>query len=144
MNNDLEQFSEERLKDMQKHVTAGMTLGHADALLIRRVIDIALAAKQAKPFCYVSTECIKQNVDVGVGVGGGTWAMSQKPYNGGRGFDLVNPLYTIPQPAHTERDGWKLVPIEPTEKMKAAAESEYSLKLAYKAMLRAAPKPESE
>lgn len=49
MNNDLEQFSEERLKDMQRHVTAGMTLGHADALLIRQALDIALAAKQAKP-----------------------------------------------------------------------------------------------
>jgi len=39
-------------------------------------------------------------------------------------------------------DGWRLVPIEPTEEMKKAAEGEYSLKLAYKAMLRAAPKPE--
>lgn len=49
MNNFFEQFSEERLKDMQKHVAAGMALGYADALLIRQVIDIALAAKQAKP-----------------------------------------------------------------------------------------------
>ncbi|AVF34264.1 hypothetical protein [Rahnella sikkimica] len=52
MNNDLEQFSEERLEDMQKYVTAGMTLGHADALLIRQAIGIALAAKRAKPVGY--------------------------------------------------------------------------------------------
>lgn len=97
MNNDLEQFTEERLNNI---------IELADNPTMASLARIALAAKQAKPFCYVSTECIKQKVDVGVGVGGGTWAMSQKPYNGGRGFDLVNPLYTTPQPAHTEQDGW--------------------------------------
>jgi len=101
MNNDLEWFSEERLKDMQKHVTAGMTLGHADSLLIRQAIDIVLAAKQAKP-------------------------------------------------AHTEQDGWRLVPIEPTDAMKKAY---YDSSLApisklsvtgYRALIAAATKPESE
>ncbi|PBI79628.1 hypothetical protein A9993_07700 [Rahnella victoriana] len=132
MNNDLERFSEERLKDMQEHVTAGMTLGHADALLIRQVIDIALAAKQAKPVGRI--EGWNDHEDIYII----QWFGNQQDLPKGAA------LYTTPQPAHTEQDGWKLVPIEPTEKMIARGADMCGIKTIYKAMLAAAPKPESE
>lgn len=55
---------------------------------------------------------------------------------------------TTPQPAHAEQDGWKLVPIEPTPAMmvEGTLVSEFQADPAgmYRAMLAAAPKPESE
>ncbi|WP_208952137.1 hypothetical protein [Rahnella sp. ChDrAdgB13] len=108
MNNDLEQFSEERLKDMQKHVTAGMTLGHADALLIRQALDVALSAKQDKAIGYVESKTT------------GTDRFILKGFYE-QDINIGDRLYTTPHPAHTEQvipDGWKLVPIEPTHEMK--------------------------
>ena len=137
MNNDLEQFSEERLKDMQEHVTAGMTLGHADALLIRQAIDIALSAKQAKAIGYVESKTA------------GTDRFILKGFYE-QNINIGDSLYTTPQPAHTEQvipDGWKLVPIEPTQGMVDAcfeATSAGGIQKGYRAMLAAAPKPESE
>lgn len=122
MNNDLEQFSEERLIELSRFKQASEL-----AALAR----IALAAKQAKPVALVVIDKHTDEVMLDIS-------------DEGRDLQAGDALYTTPQPAHTEQDGWKLVPIEPTEKMKAAAEGEYSLKLAYKAMLRAAPKPENE
>lgn len=131
MNKDLEQFSEERLKDLM-NVPMDINVRFSDADIIA-LARIALSAKQAKPVAEIRSMILGN------------------PCIYWFGDDCELPvgtsLYTIPQPAHTEQviqDGWKLVPVEPTEKMKAAAEGEYSLKLAYKAMLRAAPKPESE
>lgn len=57
------------------------------------------------------------------------------------------PLYAAPQPAHTEQDGWKLVPIEPTQEMVDAcfdATCAGGIQKGCRAMLAAAPKPESE
>lgn len=96
MNNDLEQFSEERLMDMQKHVTAGMKLGHADALLICQAIGIALAAKQAKPVAQVYQPA---NIGICAALGPAIRMINV-------GLPAGTLLYTTPQPAHTEQDGW--------------------------------------
>ena len=93
MDNDLEKFSEERLMDMQKHVTAGMTLGHADALLIRQAICIALAAKQTKPVALVVIDKHTDEVMLDIS-------------DEGRDLQAGDALYTTPQPAHTEQDGY--------------------------------------
>lgn len=101
MNNDLQQFSEERLKDMQKHVAAGMSLGYADALLIHRVIDIALAAKQAKPIgvFYPTAFYIKGQYKL--------FTIDESKHSGLIRNGILNEsysyMYTTPQPAHTEQ-----------------------------------------
>lgn len=109
MNNDLEQFSEERLKDMQKHVTAGMTLGHADALLIRQALDLAIAAKQANPDYYIvrldTVDAWGSDIDL-TSFEDELSASKCKDDHGG----VIIPCYTTPRPAHTEQDGWVSIP----------------------------------
>jgi len=143
MNNDLEQFSEEYLKDMQKHMALGMTLGHADVFLIRQLIDLSLAAKQAKPVGYFRQM---------------TCGMYYQLSKSTATMDQI-PLYTTPQPAHTEQV------IKITQTMLDAAVADYcttgkytvenipyelrrqvefEAECTFKAMLAAAPKPESE
>ena len=121
MNNDLEQFTEERL----------MALIHESSKPeIEALARIALSVKQAVPAGYLEN---------------------------GKGFmyeprhkDLIKnptPVYTIPQPAHTEQDGWRLVPEEATLAMLTLlgmTGSFESMQIKYKNMLAAAPKPESE
>lgn len=139
MNNDLEQFSEERLKDI---------IELADNPTMTVLARIALSAKQAKPIGFV----------------GKSYAMTYFMPPQDSGVEIDDLIYTIPQPAHTERvipDGWKLVPIEPTPAMCEAGytardkwnsmqcdnqkELHFSFSQPrYKAMLAAAPKPESE
>jgi len=140
---DLEQFSEERLKawisdDPNKTY-------HVDGEDLQYLARIALAAKQAKPVYQIEDaddwhDCEKEEYE--------SLIKSQG----------IHPMYyrvlfTTPQPAHTEQvipDGWKLVPIEPTEAMKKAY---YDSSLApisklsvtgYRDLIAAPPKPESE
>lgn len=144
MNNDLQQFSEVRLIDMQKHITAGMIVGHADALLIRQAI-VALEAKQPKPVGVFVT--VNEYTDTPYV----SWLSSAYKLSAG------DKLYTTP-PANSPEipDGWKLVPIQPTEEMINAWDSDMSqsyarvhaeqigedeVVFAYQAMLAAAPKP---
>lgn len=101
MNNDLKQFSEEYLKDMQKHMALGMTLGHADVFLIRQLIDLTLAAKQAKPVCFIGKQMLIDLTEENRSCGR-VWLGSRDEVDGS---DRI-PLYTTPQPAHTEQDGW--------------------------------------
>lgn len=109
MNNDLEQFTEEMLKDMQKHVTAGMTLGHADALLIRQAIDIALAAKQAKPVAWITWhQGCRAPDDCEDYLNAYTYKTEEKSVDGSDAF----PVYATPQPAHTGQDGCQWNPDE--------------------------------
>lgn len=144
MHNDLEQFSEESLKELIEHINQMPDANGKDqfAALAR----IALSVKQAKPVGYFS----RVNGD-------GIWFEQWTD-------KLGVPLYTNPQPAHTEQvipEGWKLVPIEPTPAMCEAGytardkwnsmqcdnqkELHFSFSQPrYKAMLAAAPKPESE
>lgn len=90
MNNDLEQFSEERLKQVE---ASGLwsRLSHAESQALAR---IALAAKQAKPIGYF----VHTLED---GVRGMTSIPDDSPL-----VKVATPLYTTPQPAHAEQDGW--------------------------------------
>ncbi|WP_159282183.1 hypothetical protein [Rahnella variigena] len=138
MNNDLEQFSEERLMKLSEYDCAG-------AEEVCSLARIALAAKQAKPVALVVIDKHTDEVMLDIS---------------DEGLDLQagDALYATPHPAHTEQaipDGWKLVPIEPTAGMHTAAR-DWSVKKygmgvgiegsdgCYKAMLAATPKPESE
>lgn len=147
MNNDLEQFSEERLIDMQKHITAGMRVGYADALLIRKAIEIALAAKQAKPVAFTSLRWLETRDKVEAYTAEDLFDEKYAK----SGMKSV-PLYTTPQPAHTEQ-------VIPSEIPKVQHNggmaykkggSIYSTNYArgwndcVQAKLAAAPKPESE
>lgn len=142
MNNDLEQFSEEVLKFMVES-------DHAQTGDVAALARIALAAKQAKPTINVA---FKDGWPIPEMVAIVTGSESL--------FDGFHDFYTTP-PANSPAipDGWKLVPIQPTEEMINAWDSDMSqsyarvhaeqigedeVVFAYQAMLAAAPKPESE
>jgi hypothetical protein len=137
MNNDLEQFSEERLKEIAQH---GLNRGiYSDDL--KSLARIALEAKQAKPVAQVY-----QPANIGICAALGP-AIRMINF----GLPAGTLLYTTPQPAHTEQDGWKLVPIEPTIGMLingviagVNASPDPWCPHVWAAMLAAAPKPESE
>lgn len=117
MNNDLEQFSEERLMKLSEYDCAG-------AEEVCSLARIALAAKQAKPVGYFR----KMPNDSYYQLSKSTVAMDQIP------------LYTTPQPAHTEWDGW----IEFVSDIAGDTHQNNSLRDWAKKLLAAAPKPESE
>lgn len=141
MNNDLEQFSEEYLKELINSPADELTIALA---------RIALAAKQAKPIGIYNQQlfnlqgsAVVLNIDKSVEAG---FVSDDGELSSTRGY-----LYTTPQPAHTEQDGWKVVPIELTPEMRDAWDSapnseddDVNMSNAYRAMLAAAPKPESE
>lgn len=90
MNNDLEQFSEERLKawisdDPNK-------IYHVDGEDLQYLARIALSVKQAKPVGKIVNN-----------MGG---SASVKYYEDEDELPDGTALYTTPQPAHTEQDGW--------------------------------------
>jgi hypothetical protein len=122
MNNDLEQLSEEYLKELINSPADELTIALA---------RIALAAKQAKPVGYLEN---------------GKGFMYEPRHK-----DLIKnptPVYTTPQLAHTEvnspeiPDGWKLVPEEATLAMLTllgVTGSFSSMQQKYQNMLDAAP-----
>lgn len=140
MNNDLEQFSEEYLKELINSPADELTVALA---------RIALAAKQAKPVgvFYPTAFYIKGQYKL--------FTIDEAEHSGLIRNGILNEsysyMYTTPQPVHTEQvipDGWKLVPIEPTEAMKKAY---YDSSLApisklsatgYRSLIAAAPKPD--
>lgn len=95
MNNDLEQFSEERL---QRYINQFAEDGMCDITddEIMPLIRIALAAKQAKPVAQVY-----QPANIGICAALGP-AIRMINF----GLPAGTLLYTTPQPAHTEQDGW--------------------------------------
>ncbi|MES4613556.1 hypothetical protein V2154_13340 [Ewingella sp. CoE-038-23] len=129
---ELKEFTVERLELMIEH-------DHAQTGDVAALAKIALAAKQAQIvawevkgiFCHT-----KEEASIYVGD--------------------PEPLYDAPPLNHTEQhmeapDGWKLVPIEPTVEMREAFHESYEdfencvgecPDSQWKAMLRAAPKPE--
>lgn len=133
MNNDLDRFSEEYLKELINSPADELTIALA---------RIALSAKQAKPIAYTDNLSLET-------LQGNGMACMWKEGNGAEWREQI-PLYTTPQPAHTEQDGWKLVPIEATREMIWAGKENISIvgcesfQRAYQAMLAAAPKPENE
>jgi len=134
MNNDLEQFSEERLMKLSE------TKGFPPLGDVRALARIALAAKQAKPTFedWMSNQSEKIEVDCGCVTTEAFYHWLKVAYE------------ATQQPAHTEQvitKGWNLVPIEPTQEMVDAHISgmqSAGFIRAYRDMLAAAPKPESE
>ncbi|MCS3423419.1 hypothetical protein M2403_002020 [Rahnella sp. BIGb0603] len=109
MNNDLEQFSEERLKELESlGLNARLDLKPSEGISL---IRIALAAKQAKPvgifnqmvFDVAGSAVVfsnKKAIKAGFCSENGELARNHQP------------LYTTPQPAHTEQDGCQWNPDE--------------------------------
>ena len=130
MNNDLKQFSEERLIELaNENIICKVSWDERVALG-----RIALKAKNTKAIGYVESKTT------------GTDRFILKGFYA-QNINIGDSLYTTPQPAHTEQDGWKLVPIEPTQEMVDAHMSgmqSAGFSRAYRDMLAAAPKPESE
>ncbi len=89
MNNDLEQFSEERLK---KIIASRDFYSHEESVALAR---IALAAKQAKPVCYADQSDIERIKS------GSTTRIGSYQTN-----VMSVAIYTTPQPANAEQDGW--------------------------------------
>lgn len=100
MNNDLEQFSKERLMKLSEK-KAALSFGEVKALA-----RIALAAKQAKPVAYLyhysTSDGQQQHLSVN------EMDISQESVI--KNKVEMNPLYTTPQPANTEQDGWVSIP----------------------------------
>jgi 2C-methyl-D-erythritol 2,4-cyclodiphosphate synthase len=84
MNNDLEQFSEERLKELS-NINGDINTRFCDAD-IEALARIALAAKQAKPVGFV----------------GKSYAMTYFMPPQDSGVEIDDLIYTTPRPAHTE------------------------------------------
>lgn len=123
MNNDLAQFTEERLNNI---------IELADNPTMAALARIALAAKQAKPVGFV----------------GKSYAMTYFMPPQDSGVEIDDLIYTTP-PANSPAipDGWKLVPEEATLAMLTLLGMTGSFEFMqqkYKNMLAAAPKPESE
>lgn len=115
---------------------------------------IALAALQAKPACYAHRL---------INTLSGTvypWAygLDERKPDECSGFTVeVKPLYSV-SPAPAVPDGWRLVPVEPTDEMLAAAmecddvvfdkedDTAFCVQFdnIYSAMLEAAPEPEGD
>lgn len=95
MNNDLEQFSEERLKEIAMDAyEADFSCDEIEALA-----RIALAAKQAKPVAWTLNDSpIGLNSVV-------TLSKSVAKSWNDKGRSITQ-LFSTPQPAHTEQDGW--------------------------------------
>lgn len=152
MNNDLEQFSEERLMQITQQPDSSTIFMYE----VRRLARIALSVKQAKPVALVVIDKHTDEVMLDIS-------------DEGRDLQAGDALYTTPQPAHREQNGWKLVPIEPTEEMvingfesepdetfspdeewesydamSGCEQAAHRAKLCWQAMLAAAPKPESD
>ncbi|WP_314721499.1 DUF551 domain-containing protein [Rahnella variigena] len=87
MNNDLEKFSEERLKEIANFAMAG-------AIEVVELARIALSAKQAKPVGYA---VFAENGNIRI------WSTDKHITED---VGVSHPLYTTPQPAHTEQHGW--------------------------------------
>lgn len=183
MNNDLEQFSEERLKQLASGKYAGTGLGIQNRE-VAPLARIALSVKQAKPVAYLyhysTSDGQQQHLSVN------EMDISQESVI--KNKVEMKPLYTTPQPAHTEQsemlnkahglsesigelrkqidssggynfeamrseqvnspvipDGWRLVPIDPTQEMVDAHISgmqSAGFSRAYRDMLASAPKPD--
>lgn len=97
MNNDLEQFSEERLMKLSEYDCAG-------AEEVCSLARIALAAKQANPVVDIEplATAIMKTIDAETDKFHSAYTLSELR------IAIVKTLssLTTPQPAHTEQDGW--------------------------------------
>lgn len=158
MNNDLAQFSEERLKQMVKFCETSIhgLPKHFEASEVAALARIALAAKQAKPVAWITWhQGFRAPDDCEDYLNAYTYKTEEKSVDGSDAF----PVYTTPQPAHAEQ----LIKVTQTMLDAAVADYcttgkytvenipyelrrqvEFEAESTFKAMLAAAPKPESE
>lgn len=100
MNNDLGQFSEERLKELVTGDVCGKKYYTFDEVLA--LARIALAAKQAKPVAYMYRDNLHSDARFSLTSQIDNWSSEEISE-----YEITEiPLYTTPQPAHTEQDGW--------------------------------------
>lgn len=159
MNNDLEQFSEESLKELIEHINQMPDAnGKAQFAALARIALAAKQAKQDKPEYHIvrlelndawGSETVLNAYESQLD------ASKCKDDHGG----VIIPCYTTPQPAHTEQDGW----IKCSERMPEIEEDYYQTfssagvdisyffegyfadqNITHWMPLPAAPKPESE
>ena len=99
MNNDLEQFSEERLMEL---------IHESSKPEIEALARIALSVKQAKPVGYVLCNHGNPDIDFVFADEDSAIGTSEHLNDDADGRDewTVMPFYTTPQPAHAEQDGW--------------------------------------
>lgn len=141
MNNDLEQFSEERLKQLASGKYAGTGLGIQNRE-VAPLARIALAAKQAKPVAQVYQPA---NIGICAALGPAIRMINV-------GLPAGTLLYTTTQPAHTEQVIPEWTNEQCLEFLSVAFRhndiygeiSVDDIRLGVKFALAAAPKPESE
>ena len=137
MNNDLEQFSVEHLKEiLDEDINPLNGFSSVPNYWLHYFARIALAAKQAKPVAQVYQPA---NIGICAALGPAIRMINV-------GLPAGTLLYTTP-PANSPviPDGWKLVPIEPTQGMVDAHISgmqSAGFSRAYRDMLASAPKPD--
>lgn len=165
MNNDLQQFSEERLKELAStpekydhRYTCNMLNGDESRALAR----IALAAKQAKPVTMDSLRDAVAEMSGGLPMEwkeGNDKGHHAVPFINFNSLHRIVTKFTTPQPDHTEQDGW----IKCSERMPEIEEDYYQTfssagvdisyffegyfadqNITHWMPLPAAPKPESE
>lgn len=141
MNNDLEQFSEERLKQLSLNSfipwALRMTTDERMSLA-----SIALQSKKAN-----TMEVLQFIVNNPEKDGYIEWADCNQDYFNSVSIDHRRVLYSTQKLGLEDKEGWRFVPEEATLSMLTMlgmTGSFESMQIKYKNMLAAAPKPESE
>ncbi|EOD4101079.1 hypothetical protein ACJQ6P_004291 [Yersinia enterocolitica] len=136
---DLDSFTVERLEEfIRQPLENGLT--RSEQMELAR---IALAAKRAEPVYQYHTGIINEEGDIDW-----YWVDCDKGFYSQYDNQHRRIVYTTPQLNSPEiPDGWKLVPIEPTQNMVDAHISGMQLagfSRAYRDMLAAAPEPQNQ
>ncbi|MGE5009235.1 hypothetical protein AB8886_22395 [Yersinia enterocolitica] len=133
---ELNSFTVEQLNDFIKS-------DHAQCGDVAALARIALAAKRAEPIYQYHTGIINEEGDIDW-----YWVDCDKGFYSQYDNQHRRIVYTTPQLNSPEvSDGWKLVPIEPTQNMVDAHISGMQLaglSRAYRDMLAAAPEPQNQ
>lgn len=134
---ELDSFTVERLEELIGF-THGNGIDHANRTEWQALARIALAAKRAEPVYQYHTGIINEEGDIDW-----YWVDCDKGFYSQYDNQHRRIVYTTPQLNSPEiQEGWKLVPIEPTQNMVDAHISGMQLagfSRAYRDMLAAAP-----
>ncbi|EMH4227830.1 hypothetical protein V6L72_003860 [Yersinia enterocolitica] len=138
----LDSFTVERLEELIGF-THGNGIDHANRTEWQALARIALAAKRAEPIYQYHTGIINEEGDIDW-----YWVDCDKGFYSQYDNQHRRIVYTTPRLNSPEvSDGWKLVPIEPTQNMVDAHISGMQLagfSRAYRDMLAAAPEPQNQ
>ncbi|HDL7195545.1 TPA: hypothetical protein PXM61_001614 [Yersinia enterocolitica] len=138
----LDSFTVERLEELIGF-THGNGIDHANRTEWQALARIALAAKRAEPVYQYHTGIINEEGDIDW-----YWVDCDKGFYSQYDNQHRRIVYTTPRLNSPEvSDGWKLVPIEPTQNMVDAHISGMQLagfSRAYRDMLAAAPEPQNQ